>query len=306
MALKAGVLRDYALTVRHASGRTTDVIYNATVYGGPDGEVQGVFAAARDVTELRALQAQLAVASRLASLGTLVGGVAHEINNPLAAALADVELAVEEVREIRDSLASGAASIDPVRKVRRLDEVIEELQDAKEGARRIARIVQELKLLAHPEAARENVRLAEVAEKAIRWLPTSLHAKATVRVENGGAPDVLASFGQIEQVVVNLVTNAAKATRPGQPNPIVVRVGPGPAGMALLEVVDQGTGIEPGVLDRIFDPFFTTREVGSGMGLGLAVCHSIITAHGGSITVRSEVGQGSTFRVELPAAPAEE
>jgi two-component system NtrC family sensor kinase len=120
-------------------------------------------------------------------------------------------------------------------------------------------------------------------------------------VENGGAPDITASPGQIEQVLVNLVTNAAKATPDGKRGAVVVRIGPGKPGMARLDVVDHGKGIEPGVMARIFDPFFTTREVGKGSGLGLSICHSIVTNHGGTLTATSEVGQGSTFRVELPA-----
>jgi PAS domain S-box-containing protein len=301
--LAEGSVRGYPLTIRHASGKTTDVVYNATVYRGPGGEPGGVLASARDVSEVRALQAQLAVASRLAAMGTLVAGVAHEVNNPLAAALADVEMALRAVREIRDKMAEEGP-IDRARKVGRLDEVIEELSDAHDGARRIAQIVRELKAFASPGQERELVQLADVVNQATRQLPAHVHAAASVRVEHGGAPQVLASFGQLEQVVVALVTNAAKATRPGVPNTILVRTLPGPGGTARLEVADQGTGIEPDKLDRIFDPFFTTAEVGKGMGLGLAVCHSIVTSHGGTITVETEVGKGSTFRVDLPAAPA--
>jgi len=124
-------------------------------------------------------------------------------------------------------------------------------------------------------------------------------------VENAGAPDVIASSGQIEQILVNLVTNAAKATHEGQRGVVVVRVGPGQPGMARVEVIDHGIGIDPAIRDYIFDPFFTTRPAGPtrGTGLGLAICQSIATAHGGSLTFESEAGKGSTFRLELPAAP---
>jgi signal transduction histidine kinase len=139
----------------------------------------------------------------------------------------------------------------------------------------------------------------------MRWLHATVVQTATVRVENLSPPDVIASAGQIEQVLVNLVTNAAKATPDGKRGEIVVRLGPGSPGMARLEVIDQGTGMEPALMDRIFDPFFTTRPIGQGSGLGLAISHAIVTAHGGTLTVESEVGKGSTFRMELPAAPAE-
>jgi two-component system NtrC family sensor kinase len=136
----------------------------------------------------------------------------------------------------------------------------------------------------------------------MRWLPVSVGQTATVTVENGGAPDVLAAVGQITQGVVNLVTNAAKATPEGTRGAIVIRVGVGKSGAARLDVIDHGKGIEPTVMAHIFEPFFTTRDVGKGMGLGLAICHAIVTNHGGTLTATSEVGKGSTFRVELPAA----
>jgi signal transduction histidine kinase len=138
----------------------------------------------------------------------------------------------------------------------------------------------------------------------MRWLPGSVGRAATVEVQKGGAPEVLASFGQIEQVVVNLVTNAAKATKEGHPGTIIIRVLPGTPGMARLEVIDRGTGIAPEIRERIFEPFFTNSVIGKGTGLGLSICHAIVTAHGGTLTVETEVGKGSTFRMELPAAPA--
>jgi signal transduction histidine kinase len=149
------------------------------------------------------------------------------------------------------------------------------------------------------------VKLSEVVAEALRWIPAPLPRAIPIRVEDGGAPEVVASAGQIEQVVVNLVTNGARAVPEGKRGLVVVRTGPGSPGMARLEVADDGTGIEPALLERIFEPFFTTSPAGPGrgMGLGLAICHSIVTSHGGTISVESEVGKGSTFRVELPAAP---
>ena len=115
----------------------------------------------------------------------------------------------------------------------------------------------------------------------------------------------MASPGQIEQVVVNLVTNAANATPEGMRGTILIRAGVGDSGAARLEVVDHGKGMDPAVMARIFEPFFTTRDLGKGMGLGLSICHAIVTNHGGTLTATSEAGKGSTFRVELPAATAE-
>lgn len=300
--LAEGSVRDYPLTIRHATGRTTDVLYNASVLRGEDGAVQGVFAAARDVTEVHALQAQLAMSSRLAAMGSLVAGVAHEVKNPLTAALADLELVLPGVRLVRERL-DGHGPLDRAAEARFLDQVIEQLEDVQEGARRIERLVKELKVFAQPDQGRARLRLVDVVEKAMRWLPASVGKAATVQVENAGPPDVIAAFGQIEQVVVNLVTNAARASKPGRAGLVIIRIGPGSPGMARLEVVDHGIGIEPRLLRRIFEPFVRVGEDGRSTGLGLAVCHSIAVDHGGTLTAESVVGEGSRFRMELPAAP---
>ncbi len=271
------------------------------------GRPVAMWAIVRDVTETRALQMKLTVAGRMSALGTLVSGVAHEINNPLSAEMADQGIALEVVREVRERLR-GDSPIDRGTEGRALDGVVEALEDAQAGGARIARIVKDLTVFGRPDTRRQPARLMDIIDGAMRWLPATVARTASIRVENGGAPDVVASAGQIEQILVNLVSNAAKATPEGQRDTVVVRVGPGPPGTARVEVIDHGIGIDPTIRDHIFDPFFTTRPVGPGRGsgLGLAICQSIATAHGGSLTFESEVGKGSTFRLELPAAPAHE
>jgi signal transduction histidine kinase len=229
--------------------------------------------------------------------------VAHEINNPLSAELADQGVALEVVREVRARMGDGSP-LDRKAEVRLLDGVVEALEDAQESGQRISRIVKDLAAFGRPDTGRTRVRMIDVVNGALRWLPAAVARTARIQVEDGGAPDVVASSGQIEQVLVNLAINAAFATPEGQWDTVIVRIGPGDRGMARLEVIDHGTGIEPAILDRIFEPFFTTHAVGAGkgMGLGLAIAHAIVTAHGGSLTVASVVGRGSTFRVDLPAA----
>ncbi len=261
--------------------------------------VQGLFMT-QDVTEKRALEAQLVVASRLAALGTLVAGVAHEINNPLTGELAGQGFAIEEIEGVRGSLCSGEP-IDRTTVTGRLEEALEALRDAQAGGQRISRIVKDLSLFGRPDPRRSRIRIMDVVEDAMRWLPAAISGSMSIRVDDHGAPDVLASPGQIGQVLVNLVTNASKAMVEGRRGVVTVEVGAGGPGMARLEVRDDGAGIEPDVLKRIFDPFFTTRKVGEGTGLGLPICHSIVTAHGGTIMAASTPGLGSTFRVELPA-----
>ncbi|HET8723985.1 MAG TPA: ATP-binding protein [Anaeromyxobacteraceae bacterium] len=248
---------------------------------GDDGEVVLGLVLTEDVTSRRALEGQVATTSRLAALGTLVAGVAHEINNPLAAVTSGLGLALE-----------GAEG--------RLDDVTEALRDAQAAAQRIARIVKDMALMARADGRRERVALRDAVDLALRWLPGGLVRGVEIRVEDSGTPEVEASEGQLEQVVANLVANAAKAIPPGRPGVVTVRLGPGRPGMARLEVEDDGAGMSPELVRRIFDPFFTTRRVGDGTGLGLPVAHSIVTAHGGSIEVRSREGVGTNFRVELP------
>ena len=178
------------------------------------GAIAGYVGALVDITEPRALQAQLALASRLAAMGTLVTGVAHEINNPLAAELADQGLALEVVREVRSRL-DDEAPLDRKAEVRLLGTVVEALEDAQGSGQRIARIVKDLTAFGRPGSQRSAVRLVDVVNGALRWVPAAAARTATIQVENGGAPDVLASSGQIEQVLLNLITNAVFATPRG-------------------------------------------------------------------------------------------
>jgi signal transduction histidine kinase len=254
--------------------------------------------------ERSAMQARLATTARLAAMGTLVAGVAHEINNPLAGEMASQAMALREAETFAERLREGGP-LDREALVRRLADVIEMLRDAQSGAKRIARIVKDLSVLGRPDRHRSPVDLASVVESALRRLPASVWTAATIRVAPGEGPKVAASTGHLEQVVVDLVTNASLARAPSRPGEITLQIGRGDHDTARLDVTDNGTGIDPAILDRIFDPFFTTRDVGEGMGLGLHMCHAIVTAHGGTLTVTSEVGKGSTFRVELPAAPPE-
>jgi PAS domain S-box-containing protein len=304
-AIEAG--RDFSSEYRFLapSGKVTWARGYGSAIRDPSGVSTGYVAVVVDLTDRLAMEQRLAVASRLAAMGTLVAGVAHEINNPMTAIMAGLGTAMGDVRQGLEELRGGGAPSQEAL-IERDEELVEVLEEASEAAARIARIVRDLAVFGAPKQDRARLRSADVVAGAMRWLPSHVHRVSTVSVEDLGAPDVMASRGQVEQVLVNLVTNAARATRPGTKGAIRVRVGPGSPGMASLEVIDQGMGIDAANLGRIFDPFFTTRPAGEGrgMGLGLAICHAIVAEHGGTITVKSELGKGSTFRVELPAAPA--
>jgi signal transduction histidine kinase len=264
--------------------------------------VGGVVIFSEITTEQRKLKEQLLVASRLSAMGTLVAGVTHEINNPLAGVTAGQTMALEDLEALRERALRGEV-VPPGEVAACLEEVRASILDAQAGAERVARIVKDLATFGRPDARRVRLRLPDVVEQALRLVPGSTLRDAAILVEDLGAPEVLGSAGPLGQVVVNLVKNAARSIPDGRRGTIVVRLGPGAPGMARLEVADDGAGMADEVKRRAFDPFFTTREVGQGMGLGLSVCHAILTAHGGTISFESEAGRGTTFRVELPAAP---
>jgi PAS domain S-box-containing protein len=287
---------EYSVTCKNGDIRTMSIA------GVPVGD--DLLVTMLDVTEKRALEERLALTARLAALGTLVAGVAHEINNPLSSVISG-QGSAREVIEAAKELAGNGASPDQAALTKLLKEGLDALNDAQEGGLRIASIVKDLTAFGRPSPTFARARMIDIVGSAMHWLPATVAHRGQIRVEDLGAPDVLASKGQIEQVLVNLVTNAANAIPQGKRGVIAIRVGPGDRDMARLEVIDDGAGMSPATIHRVFEPFFTTRPVGKGTGLGLAICHAIVMAHGGTLDVESEVGKGSTFRVELPAAPAE-
>lgn len=241
-----------------------------------------------DVDERHHMQQRLQQSEHMASLGTLAAGVGHEINNPLAYVLSNLEYALEE-------LPGGDMA-----------EITAALREAKEGVQRIRTIVADLRTFAHAdpdEGGAANIH--GVLDASIGLLKNELRHRATVRKSFGQVPEVAGSESRLGQVFVNLLANAAHAIREGDVANNEVSVTTSFVdGLVVVEVRDTGAGIPPERLDRIFDPFFTTKSVGEGTGLGLAICHGIVSDLGGSITVRSAPGEGSTFRVSLPAARA--
>jgi PAS domain S-box-containing protein len=288
---------------RHQDGRVRQVRSRAIPLRNPDGRVTGYIGAMLDITDQRALESQVQSSRRLSALGTLVAGIAHEVNNPLGAMLLSLGLAVGEIQQLRSALAASALR-DGERVGQSLDMLEASLTRAREDGEQVARIVKDLNVVGRPDAPHSRVSLGDVVDKAMYWLAPSLGEQVVVRVEKADVQDVIASVGQLAQVLVNLVTNAVKSIPRGRRGSVVIRVGPGAPGIARMEVADNGEGMTLEVMARMFEPFFTTRPVGQGMGLGLSVCHAIMTVHGGTISATSKVGRGSTFSIELPVAPA--
>lgn len=262
-----------------------------------EGQVTGAVAVFRDVTAEKAAQEQLMVADRMASIGMLAAGVAHEINNPLGAALLNLEIAEEALKRPRtpdEELEIGLG-----------------LQDARAAVCRVREIVGDLRILsrqsAPPESrSSESVDLVDVRdalELSLRMAQTEIRHRAQIVRAYEAVPLVAGSAGRLGQVFLNLIVNAAQSIREGNQADNTVRVATKTEDQrVVVEIADTGSGIKSEDLPQLFTPFFTTKPPGVGVGLGLPICQRLITAMGGSITVASEVGKGSTFRVVLPIA----
>jgi PAS domain S-box-containing protein len=249
---------------------------------------------ARDVTERKRLEASLAQADRMASLGTLAAGVAHEINNPLTYVMGNLELVDRRLAARRDAGGEAAASFGELHAM---------LREAREGCERVRSIVRDLRTLSRAESdGRIAVELEPVIEGAIKMASAAIRDRARLVRSFEGDARVLGDATRLGQVVLNLLLNAAQAIPEGDPDGHEICVGTRESGENVeLFVRDDGEGIPNEVLGRMFEPFFTTKPVGSGTGLGLWICRGIVQSHGGTIRVESATGQGTTFHVQLPA-----
>jgi PAS domain S-box-containing protein len=247
-----------------------------------------------DITGTKAAEAQLVQADRLASVGMLAAGVAHEINNPLAYLTAALDFLREHVEEVARASAPPDA------------DVAEAIADAREGAARIRHVVRDLRTFFAPHEGRlTRVDLPPVVEAALHMAGNEIQHRARVEREYRPAPSVLGDESRLGQVVLNLLVNAAQAIPEGRAaeNEIRVVIGTDARGRAVLEVRDSGCGIPPEIAERIFDPFFTTKPRGIGTGLGLPICRNIVLGLGGEVGAEPRPGGGTTMRVVLPAAP---
>lgn len=244
-----------------------------------------------DVTERRRLEARLLVADRMASLGTLAAGIAHEINNPLAYVLANLDYALEELGIRHES-----------------GDVISGLTEARAGAWRVSEIVRNLKTFSHgDEVPRQVIEVVPVVESAINMAANEIRHRARLVRDFRKIPPVAASEARLGQVALNLLVNAAQALADGNAADHEIRVitETDARGHAVIEVRDNGPGIPLEIRNRIFDPFFTTKQVGGGTGLGLSICHSIVAGLGGEIIADSAPSGGCIMRVMLPPASGE-
>ncbi|MCZ6805547.1 MAG: response regulator [Deltaproteobacteria bacterium] len=244
---------------------------------------------ARRTTEREDMQSRLVFADRMASVGTLAAGVAHELNNPLMYVLSNLHLTREELEVPND----GGW----------IDRAKQQIDEAIHGAVRMQNIVRDLKTFSRvDDEQRGNVDVRGVLESSINMCWNQIRHRATLKRDIAQTPLIEVNESRLGQVFLNLLINAAQAMPEEgiDKNLITVRTYTDSDGWAIIEVIDNGTGIAPETRGHIFDPFFTTKGIAEGTGLGLSICRNIIQSAGGSIDAESEVDRGTTFRVKLP------
>jgi PAS domain S-box-containing protein len=274
------------IRVRHKLGDWRRIRFNFSPLADETGKIEGVVLSGRDVTELKRLEEQLIQAEKLAAMGQMLAGVAHELNNPLTAILGVTEL-----------LREGQGLEESVKR---------QLELTHRQARRAARIVQNLLEFSRPASPQKKpVDLNSIIDRTLQLHEHSLR-RNNVEVDFRPQPDfpgVIADANQLIQVFLNLVTNAEQAIREvresGRIQIRFARVG----SRISVTFQDDGVGIRPDSVPRLFDPFYTTKRPGGGTGLGLSICLSIVREHGGTIEAEALPAGGSAFTVYLPAAP---
>jgi len=255
------------------------------------GAESGLALVVRDLREIEALQRRLVLSGRMAAVGQLAAGVAHEVNNPTAYVRSNMLL----LREYWANAAKALPLADGADGAELIDESLE-------GIERIASIVQLIGRFSRSDAGEhERAELSLILDAAERMAGPRLRTGIQLVRSDESVPPIECAPRELEQVFLNLLLNAADAV--GDSGTIRLSTFCD-AARARVEVADDGSGIAPADLARVFDPFFTTKPVGKGTGLGLAISYEIVQRHGGEIEVRSELGRGTVFSVWLPLAPS--
>ncbi len=277
-----------------------------------------LLATVRDESEKRRLEANVAQADRLASMGILAAGMAHELNNPLAYVHYNIESLAQDMpplvaaalrccaalrarvgdAEFSDIAGEGMALLQP----ELLEDAIDRVQEALDGTRRMKAMTRGLGMFSRVEQVeRTRFDLARAVDSAINLASSEISQRAIVVRDYGELPSVWGSEGKLSLVLLNLLVNAAQAIEDGnaQNNRITVSAR-AENDAAYVEIADTGKGIPADQLDQIFEPFFTTKPAGAGAGLGLAICKSIVSDFRGELRVESELGKGTRFTLRLP------
>jgi PAS domain S-box-containing protein len=255
-----------------------------------------------DMSERKDLQARLMLSDRMASIGTLAAGVAHEINNPLTYVLTNLHILAK-----RADRALGLHDAEQARELMCTEDTLQLLRETSEGARRVRDIARDLKTFSRSSDEVQPCDVRQVLDSSVRMAINEIRHRARLERNYMDTPQVLANSSRLGQVFLNLIVNAAQAIPEGASDRNVIRLTTSTSanGWAEVAVSDTGTGIPNELLDRIFEPFVTMKPVGVGTGLGLYICRDIIHHIGGVIEVESVLGKGTSFTVKLPPAPTE-
>jgi signal transduction histidine kinase len=236
---------------------------------------------------------------RLAALGRLAAGIAHEVNNPLTVIYAGLSVAQTILADRHSNLP-----VEPDVREARLATAEASIGKALEGVDRVRAIMDRVRsFIRAPDESRAPVDVRQVIEASLSMLDHEVGSKATLEKDFGEVPPIFGNAGQLGQLFVNLITNALDSMPSGarQANRLTIRTSTSRSGDAVVEVTDTGAGMAEGVHARVFDPFFTTKGHGSRAGLGLSISYGIVRSHGGAIEVESQPGQGSRFRIAFPS-----
>ena len=296
-------------------GKQLNILTSVSMIRDGSGNPVGAIAVNRDITERKVFESRAVQADRLASVGLLAAGVAHEINNPLTFVLYNIENLAEDLPKLTAAVGRLQTNLDSqllenilgkqlkLISPNELDDLVSQVEDAAEGAHRVRDIVKDLKTFSRSDEARQGpVFLNDVLESAINIAYSEIRTRARLVKEYGLIPTVFANDGRLAQVFLNLLLNAAQAIEEGNVSRNEIRVRTwAEGGHVCAEVRDSGIGIPPEDLPHLFQPFFSTKEVGVGSGLGLAICGSIVAGYSGRIDVDSTPGEGSSFIVRLPS-----
>jgi len=296
---RQGFVRDFETRVRRKDGEVVTVLDSASVVRNSEGKIIAYSGILRDITERRRLEEQLLQSQKLESLGQLTSGIAHDFNNVLGGIIGFTELAIGKIEE---------------------DHIIHNYLLRIYGlADRAAKITKQLLAFARRQILmQKDLDLNELLNDLFQLLPRLPRERSQIIFIPGtGLKMVHADPSQIEQVIMNLAVNADDAMPKGGTITIETQnvfldehycrehTNVQPGDYVMIVVSDTGSGIDSAVIKRIFEPFFTTKDIGKGTGLGLAVAHGIIRQHGGSISVYSELGKGTTFKIYLPVVEGE-
>ncbi|MDP2135541.1 MAG: ATP-binding protein [Sulfuritalea sp.] len=321
------VVEDIEMQLKAANGSAIPVSLNCTpryngvgkmlglvITGRPVGELRRAYQALRRAHEdLKTTQQQLIHSEKMASLGRLVAGVAHELNNPISFVYGNTLAMKRYAERLARYLAAvhgdmpGAAR-EALRSELRIDRLLDDLPSlidgTVEGAERTRDIVDALKRFSATDRdERRAFDLVEVIERAVQWVCKATANQFEVRLKLPASIEVAGSPGQVQQVVMNLVQNAADATETARERRLEISARIEDA-EAVVEFHDSGPGIPVGNLDKLFDPFFTTKPVGRGTGLGLAISYGIVERHGGKLAADNHPKGGARFSLRLPLAMA--